>query len=53
MRIGLVVLQEFEDHKKGERIEDAAEVARVLASESERNVVKVDLDHMAAQPATE
>ena len=37
----LVVTRPFEKYRKGERIEDSAEVARILNSEHQQHVVKV------------
>jgi hypothetical protein len=40
----LTVLREFGDYKRGEHIEDDAEIARILGGELRHHVVKVHAD---------
>lgn len=51
MRIGLVVLQAFGDHQKGDRVDEADKVKEILESENQTHVVKVDLDAPSLQPS--
>lgn len=52
MDFHLTVMQDFGDHRRGDHIEDAAEVARILAGEHQAHVIKVPADRKpAAVPA--
>jgi hypothetical protein len=49
MAIKLIVTQDFGDHHRGSEITDAEEVARILDSEHQAYVVKVNAPDPAEQ----